>query len=180
MSEELNPVVDPAINGSEQELELEPNPNEEKVEPQNDETVPKSQYNQVFARTRAAEEKAKVLQAELEKYKKPTLTEKPDDITSTVKRLELAETKRQYGYEHGLSPEETDFVFKISPKPSKETLDDVAIKGALQAIRAKKKVSDNTPKASRSAGFQFQAKKGELTAGEKQAEYEKRIKERLN
>ena len=179
MSEQDNEVIDSTITESEQELELEPNPNEEKEEPQPDETVPKSQYNQVFARTKAAEEKAKTLQAELEKYKKPPLTEKPDDIRATVAELKMAETKRQYGYENGLSPEETDFVFKFSSQPSKDTLNDVAIKGALQAIRAKKKVSDNTPKASRSSGFQFSAKKSELSADEKQAEYEKKIKERM-
>jgi len=177
MSEELNEVIDSTTTESEQELELDINPNEETEEPQSEETVPKSQYNQVFARTKAVEAELKALKAS-QAEKKP-LQEKPDDITKTVAELKLAETKRQYGYENGLSPEETDFVFKLSSNPSKETLNDVAIKGALQAIRAKKKVSDNTPKASRSAGFQFQAKKGELSASEKQAEYEKRIKERL-
>jgi hypothetical protein len=121
---------------------------------------------------------ARAKQAEAKKPA-PQLTEKHDDIRATVLELKMAETKRQYGYENGLSPEETDFVFKINSKPGKDTLDDVAIKGALQAIRNKKKVESNTPKASRSSGFQLPTKKGELTADDKEAAYEKYKKDRL-
>jgi len=152
--------------------ELEINLDEETAEPQV-ETVPKSQYSQVFARMKKAEEALKSVQT-----KKP-LEEKHDDIRSTVAELKLAETKRQFGYEHGLSPEETDFVFKINGKPTKEALDDVAIKGALQAIRSQKKVADNIPRASRSSGFTLPTKKTPLTADEKQEAFDKAKREKL-
>jgi hypothetical protein len=155
-----------------QEQELEINLDEETAEPQV-ETVPKSQYSQVFARAKKAEEALKALQT-----KKP-LEEKHDDIRSTVAELKLAETKRQFGYENGLSPEETDFVFKINGKPTKEALDDVAIKGALQAIRGQKKVADNTPRASRSSGFTLPTKKTPLTADEKQEAFDKAKREKM-
>lgn len=177
MSEQDNEVNESTINDTPVEEttiapELEINLDEETAEPQV-ETVPKSQYSQVFARAKKAEEALKALQT-----KKP-LEEKHDDIRSTVAELKLAETKRQFGYENGLSPEETDFVFKINPKPNKDVLEDVAIKGALTAIRAKKKVADNIPRASRSSGFQLPTKKTPLTADEKEAEYEKYKKEKL-
>lgn len=152
--------------------ELEINLDEETAEPQV-ETVPKSQYSQVFARMKKAEEALKATQT-----KKP-LEEKHDDIRSTVAELKLAETKRQFGYENGLSPEETDFVFKINPKPTKDALNDVAIKGALSAIRSQKKVAENIPRASRSSGFQLPTKKGVVTPEEKEDAYEKFKKERL-
>jgi hypothetical protein len=151
--------------------ELEINLDEEIAEPQV-ETVPKSQYSQVFARMKKAEEALRA------NTKKP-LEEKHDDIRSTVAELKLAETKRQFGYENGLSPEETDFVFKINGKPTKDALEDVAIKGALQAIRSQKKVADNIPRASRSSGFQLPTKKTPLSTDEKEEAYEKYKKEKL-
>lgn len=177
MSEQDNQVIDSTTTESPVEEttiapELEINLDEETAEPQV-ETVPKSQYSQVFARAKKAEEALKAYQT-----KKP-LEEKHDDIRSTVAELKLAETKRQFGYENGLSPEETDFVFKINGKPTKDALNDVAIKGALQAIRSQKKVADNTPSASRSSGFQLPTKKAPLTSDDKEEAYEKYKKERL-
>jgi len=152
--------------------ELEINLDEETAEPQV-ETVPKSQYSQVFARAKKAEEALKAYQT-----KKP-LEEKHDDIRSTVAELKLAETKRQFGYENGLSPEQTDFVYKINTKPSKELLEDAPIKAALKAIEDKKKVADNTPRASRSSGFTLPTKKTPLTADEKQEAFDKAKREKM-
>jgi hypothetical protein len=95
------------------------------------------------------------------------------DIRSTVQSLKLAEDKRQFGYEHGLSPEEADAVFRINPKPTKETLDDPFVKGGLQAIRARKRAESNTPPlAGRSPAFAL-PKKENLTSDDKQEAYEK-------
>ena len=172
MDETIDQVV-PATNETTQEPELEINLDEETAEPQV-ETVPKSQYSQVFARAKKAEEALKALQAD----KKPLET-KHDDIRSTVAELKLAETKRQFGYANGLSPEETDFVFKLNQNPTKDVLEDVAVKGALTALRSKKKVEDNIPRASRSSGFQLPTKKTPLTSQEKEEAYEKYKKEKL-
>jgi hypothetical protein len=176
MSEQDNQVTDSAtietpVEETTKAPELEINLDEETAEPQV-ETVPKSQYSQVFARMKKAEDALKL------QTKKPLET-KPDDITSTVKRLELAETKRQFGYEHDLSPEETDFVFKLNSKPTKEMLEDVAVKGALTALRSKKKVEDNIPRASRSAGLNLSTAKKPLTSEEKEEAFEKYKKEKL-
>lgn len=91
---------------------------------------------------------------------KADLPTEDEDIRLTVKQLQMAEKKRQFGYEHGLSPEETDAVFKLSPNPTKEVLEDSFVKGGLAALRAKKRVAENTPKSSsRSASFNVDVSK---------------------
>ncbi len=75
-------------------------------------------------------------------------------ITDAVKQLQLSERKRTFAYENNLSPEETDAVFRINPKPSKEVLNDPFIKGGIEAIRAKRRVENATPNSSgRTATF---------------------------
>jgi len=100
----------------------------------------------------------------------PTKTD-TDDIRQTVKQLQLAEQKRQFGYEHNLSPEETDAVFKLSPNPTKDVLEDPFVKGGLQALRAKKRLAENTPSSSsRSATLNIDHSKD--TADDKQKAFE--------
>lgn len=95
-----------------------------------------------------------------------------DEIKQTVQSLKLAEDKRQFGYQNGLSPEETDYLFKFNPNPTKELLEDPFIKGGLQTIRAKKRVEDNTPStSSRSPRFEL-PKKEDLTPDDKQKAFE--------
>lgn len=99
---------------------------------------------------------------------KQALTEKNDDIRLTVKELQLAETKRQFGYANDLSPEETDAVFKLSPNPTKEVLNDPFVKGGLAALRAKKRVEENTPRSSsRSATFKLPSTENDADAKQK-------------
>jgi len=103
-----------------------------------------------------------------------------DGIKSVVSKLQLAEQKRQFGYENHLSPEEADYIFKVNPKPSKELLEDPFIKGGLEAIRAAKRVADNTPStSSRSPRFEI-PKKDDLTSDDKQKAFEDYLKEKFN
>lgn len=102
-----------------------------------------------------------------------TKKEEPEElgaIRATVSQLQLAEQKRQFGYEHGLSPEETDAVYKLNSAPTKETLEDPFVKGGLEAIRAKKRLADNTPGASR-ATSKFTPDK-DLTPAEKEKAFQ--------
>lgn len=120
---------------------------------------------QLTARAKKAE--AKVEPRQITKEDKGN-----DDIRQTVQSLQLAETKRQFGYQNGLSPEETDHIFKINSNPSKEILEDPFVKGGLQAIRAKRRVEDNTPQtSSRSPRFEL-PKKEDLTPDDKQKAFE--------
>lgn len=95
----------------------------------------------------------KVLAEELKKYK-PALQEKPvveDDYKKKIDSLSLAEEKRQFGYEHGLSPEETDEVFAYSTgrniKPA-EAKEKPFVKAAIEALRAQRRSESATPSPS--------------------------------
>ena len=125
----------------------------------------------------AEDEKSKVL-GDLEAVKSkinPKELEEVQGIKGIVEKLALSDAKRVYGYENDLSPEETDKVFQLTGnKPSKEILEDPCVKGGLDAIRNKKRLSDNMPGTSTSSSS-FAAGKDldELKPAEKQAEFEK-------
>ena len=103
--------------------------------------------------------------------------EPSDEIVTTVKRLETIENKRQFGYENGLSPEETDAVFKFANgKPTKETLENPFVKAGIESLRAQKRVEDNTPSSfARSTSFggkQF----SEMSEDERRKAFEDKMK----
>jgi hypothetical protein len=60
-------------------------------------------------------------------------------------RQELVERKRQFGHEHNLSPKAVDHVFRLTKRPTGKFLQDPAVKGALDAIRASERTRVNTP-----------------------------------
>lgn len=78
-----------------------------------------------------------------------------DEIVQDVKVLKEERQKRQFGFDHKLSPEETDYAFKFSNgKPTKEVLEDPFFKGGLESLRAKKRLEENLPgSSSRSSIF---------------------------
>lgn len=140
---------------------------------------------EVFGRFTTEETKRKQAEADLaktkldlesEKEKNNQEPEKLKGIEDKVSQLELAERKRQFGYDNGLSPIETDRVFQINPNPTKETLDDPFVKGGLSAIKAKEKLSQNMPGASTGSPH-FAAGKNldEMKPEEKEAELDKFI-----
>lgn len=110
---------------------------------------------------------------------KPLQTKKnePDDeLKNTVAGLALAERKRQFGYENGLSPEETDAVFRINPNPTKDTLKDPFVEGGLNHLRAKKRVDSNTPGNSSRVGRPPLIIKPNATPAEKQKAHDEWVK----
>jgi len=130
---------------------------------------------QMHARAKAAEAKKKEASKKIEQKE-----EGEDDIRQTVQQLQLAEKKRQFGFENNLSPDETDYLFKVNPNPDKEMLEDPFIKGGLEAIRAKKRDTQNTPSVSgRSPRFELPKKK-DLTPEEKQEAFESFMKNKKN
>lgn len=166
---EVTPEVEPEL---EVELEAEPTPESTPEAPKVDWQKEALKYKAI------AQRYAKKVQGEVPTPKKDLPTKEVDDIKLTVKELQLAEKKRQFGYEHGLSPEETDAVFKLSPNPSKEVLEDPFVKGGLASLRAKKRVEDNTPKSSsRSASFNIDPSKA--TAEDKQKALDEFVSKRF-
>ena len=157
-------------NENNQDIDLENN--EETVEETTTETTEDTVDYKAEAETAKAEALKWKAIAERNK-KKSALLPKDDDIRKSVAELQFAERKRQFGYEHGLSPEETDAVFKVNPNPTKEDLEDPFIKGGLESIRAKRRVESNTPSPS-SKTFKVNGKTfSELTPEEKEANWSK-------
>lgn len=173
------------MNNEETQVDVQPEQIEQETELVLEEETPTEQPAQEID-WKAEALKQKAINQRLSKKvaqpveKRQDLPEKQDDdIRETVKKLSLAEEKRQFGYQHGLSPEETDYIFRFNPKPSKELLDDPFVKGGLSSIRAKKRVEENTPSVSKSS-FREVLKKENLSQDEINSAWEKDIQDRLN
>lgn len=103
--------------------------------------------------------------------------ESPDvEVVSRLANLEMAEKKRQFGYEHGLSPKETDAVFKIDSDPSVETLKDPFIKAGLEALKSQERVAKNTPTTSAKSQRIDTKKMKDLSPVEQDRELQKFLK----
>lgn len=117
----------------------------------------------------------KAIAYDAQKKNKPlTAKQEPDkEIYKSVKRLEEIESKRQFGFENSLSPEETDFVFKLTGgKPDKEILDNPFVKSGLEGYRAKKRIEANIPSSS-SSSSPFRGKSfKEMSDDERKSAYE--------
>lgn len=134
MQEEYN-ENDNSLN-IEEEIQVE---DETKEETQVDET---ETLKQEIERLKATNQKlyARVKKAPLSKGVNPK-----DEFVQRISNLELIEKKRQFGYEYGLSPAETDAIFKVNPNPTKDDLENPFIKGGIDALRRKNRVEENTP-----------------------------------
>ena len=185
MSEQDNRPLDGTSPTPEENLEseIEINLDEETIEDDSqDETVEELKaklakkdetIRQVLARAKKAEAEKK------QNFNKTEPKKGKDDIRQTVQELQLAEQKRQFGYTNKLSPEETDYLFKINANPSSELLNDPFIKGGLEAIRKSKRVEENTPAfGSRSQRFEL-PKKENLTPQDKQEQFDAYKKNRF-
>lgn len=77
--------------------------------------------------------------------------EERPEMESRMKKLELAEQKRQFGHARGLTPEETDHLFSYAQgmgnKPE-EALESPFFKTALSALRDTQKTADGIPRPS--------------------------------
>lgn len=142
----------------------------------------KVKNREIFTRATTAEQKEKAAsdlaeqrQRDLEELKKSSSNQADDtkvtELASQVEVLSLAERKRQFGHEHGLSPAETDAVFKVNPKPTAEDLKDPFIAGGVKAIRDKERQAKNTPGASNTSPLYGGKKWEELTPAEKKAHW---------
>lgn len=167
-------------NEDQQDIDLENNDLEVTLEDESQEAVEEDTTD-----WKAEALKQKAIAQRLSQKLKPSNTllkkEVAPDLTQRLSNLESLEKKRQFGYEHGLSPEETDAIFKINSNPTKEDLENPFVKGGLDALRAKKRVAENTPTtSSRSITFNGKDvkevfKDDKISKEEKQKAWEKVI-----
>jgi hypothetical protein len=175
MSEEektTEEVVEPQDSNLEEELVLDLEEETEQGEGSEAEVDWKQKASELEA-------KNKQLFARLKKGEQKT--EKPQDNSSSdvvdvkdaVKKLQMAENKRQFGYEHNLSPDEVDAIFKINPNPDASTLKDPFVRGGIQMLRAKKRVENATPSTSRTSTTINGKSWSELSTKEKEQNFDK-------
>lgn len=78
--------------------------------------------------------------------KKLSTTELKPDYANDIEFLKLAEKKRQVGYKHGLSPEETDRLFRFAGNEDPdEVFKDPFFQAGLKEFRAQKSVEGAIP-----------------------------------
>lgn len=82
--------------------------------------------------------------------RKPLQTAKPEEsFVKDIAELKLAEKKRQFGYKNGLSPEETDKLFRYAGDTNPdEVLKDPFFQSGLKEFRRTNRVQDAIPSSS--------------------------------
>lgn len=125
-----------------------------------------SQINNRFAGKRHESKQTKT-------YPKDSNKSKDDPIDSRLSAIEQANSKRDFGYQYGLSPTETDLVFKFANgKPTAKTLEHPFVKGGLDHLRTSNNLKDNLSKGSGASTFEVEGKKwDDLKTDEKQANF---------
>lgn len=102
----------------------------------------------------------------------PKTHERLSAVEQSLKKTELLERKRTFGYENSLSPAQVDVVFRMTKRPTKKFLDTPYVKAALDSIAASSNVRDNTPSGS---GRNFKSQGGKswekMDANEKQENF---------
>lgn len=121
----------------------------------------KEQNKRLFERAKKAEGFEKQADGSwLKKPKSPTPpapdlskpTPKDDNVDDRVSKLELSEKKRNFGYDNGLSPEETDHLFRFAgDKTPDEALKDPFFQAGLKEMRRSKRVAEAIPSSSNRA-----------------------------
>lgn len=113
-----------------------------------------------------------------QKKNKPQLVEKavPDEIFKDVQELKLERAKREFGFTNGLSPEETDFVFRFDSKNPAEGMKNPFVKNGIDSLRAQKKSESGTLSPSSRAPKLSQEDFTKMSKEDRQKSFENRLK----
>lgn len=107
-----------------------------------------STNRKLYERAKAAEGELKEIKPKYQDLikkpvEKPTA---PDEVTSRIDKLEISERKRQFGYRHNLSPDETDLLWRMSgDKTPDETLKEQDFQDVLESRRRRARVAEAIP-----------------------------------
>lgn len=102
----------------------------------------------LYERAKKAEADAKEFKAKIP-LPKPEPPKIEEDTVKKVAKLEQIESKRQFGYKHQLSPEETDLLYRYAgDNDPSEAIKDEDFKDLLELKRRKARVADAIPSGS--------------------------------
>ena len=160
---------------AEETTEVEKEINETEVEQDNTtEEESKDWRAEALKQTAIANRLKKKLSQNIIPKQEPKIDE---DIVKDVTYLKQVESKRQFGFEHNLSPEETDYAFKFSSgKPTKEILEDPFFKGGLESLRTKKRLEANIPGSSSRSSVFSEKPFNESSEDERKKAFESKVK----
>lgn len=174
-------------NDQEREEDTQEETQEEEVEEQEEEEEEESSeedYKSLYQQEKERREKAEQTIAQQKKRSKKKKLEADDDgegdgdLRQEVESLKQTEKKRDFGYQHNLSPEEVDKVFAIESNPTEDTLNDPFVKEGLKGIRKQKKVSENTPSSSGQSSPLKKKGWNELSRNEKNKRWQEHMRKR--
>ena len=173
MDDESKVPQEAIISDEELELDLNLDDDTEDVEAIKAELEKTKQFaRQALARAKKAEAKTKV-----EEKPKPQKTlSKPfeDSILKDVAELKLTEKKRQTGYKLGLSPEETDTLFRFAGNEDpEEAFENPFFKAGLKEFRKEKSVQNAIPSSSNRTKAVSGKTFAEMTEAERKANWGK-------
>lgn len=181
MAEKQNDPANP-----EEEIEEEEEEEEEPTDPDPDEGEDEGAADDPYPDlTDLAEAKKRLAKAEKaivkNKGKQPKEPKAPinkqpkgDEIPEWGQKIIQSEEKRSFGYEHQLSPEQVDAVFRYNggKAPGKEFLERPEVKAMVKAIGSRERVAINTPRGG--TGVVFKGKTfAEVTSDEKSSAADK-------
>lgn len=111
---------------------------------------------------------------------KSSQTEDDSGLERRLSNLETEKRKREFGYQHGLSPEETDDVFRFAGNEDpKKALEHPFVKAGIEARRIQKRVEQATPSSGGNATTIKGKTYAEMTAEERAANYKTIIDKKL-
>lgn len=122
---------------------------------------PEVDYKELYEKAQA-----KIQRVE-EERKAPTETNlnNTQDLYKRLEAIEEAKRQENFAHEHGLSAKQSRWLFSNIANPSEKSLEDTAVKAALDAIEREERLSSNTPGSRTRAAFK--AEKGNFTQSSK-------------
>lgn len=100
-----------------------------------------------------------------------------ENLVKDIQELKVAEQKRQFGYKHSLSPEETDRLFKFAGNGDPaEALNDPFFQAGLKEFRRSQRIAEATPSSSNRSSKIDGKTFAEMTEEERQKNWTKVIK----
>lgn len=150
MAEEENVQDEHEEEEGEEEEEVEEEDTEEEPDGDTEDDDPYAGLSEADLKKRLARAEKAIVKNKKPKQPKAPVTKPPkgDEIPEWGQKIIQSEEKRSFGYEHQLSPEQVDAVFRYNggKAPDEKFLERPEVKAMVKAIGAKDRVAANTPR----------------------------------